>query len=126
MKTGDIRPCERKCLGPCGEWKHHSRFRTWRRESRGRVSTKSPTIRFSPVCKDCEQKRRHLDVLAERAEPNSGSYSTVAPSLCQRAMAAARLATLPPHRPGSASIEALTQPKAAELLNVTLAEARSS
>ena len=38
----------------------------------------------------------------------------------QRAMVAARLATLDAHRPsGTASIDAVTQPKAAELLNVS-------
>lgn len=45
------RPCERKCAR-CKEWKHHSRFRTWKqRQSRyGTVSTK-----FAADCKACEQ-----------------------------------------------------------------------
>lgn len=47
------RPCERKCI-QCEEWKHHSRFRTWKEH---RYSTAS--VMFSPRCKDCEQKIRN-------------------------------------------------------------------
>lgn len=54
----DPRPCERKCV-ECGEWKHHSRFRQWTREKRGRVTSESP-IRFCAKCKDCEQRIHNL------------------------------------------------------------------
>lgn len=47
------RPCEREC-DQCHEWKHHSRFRSWKR----RYNTKS-TLTFSDRCKDCEQKNRN-------------------------------------------------------------------
>lgn len=46
------RPCERKCR-TCGEWKHHSRFHT-----KAGNSTDA-RVRFSPDCRDCEQKHRN-------------------------------------------------------------------
>jgi HNH endonuclease len=51
------RPCERLCKGLCGEWKHYSRFRSYRNNP-GRKSTVS-TVSFSPICRDCEQKTRN-------------------------------------------------------------------
>jgi hypothetical protein len=44
-----IRPCERYCP-KCEQWKHHSRFRSWR-DSRGR----STSVQFARLCRDCEQ-----------------------------------------------------------------------
>jgi len=59
------RPCERQCK-KCGEWKHHSRFRTWKRKDYdGRNTTVSP-VRFHPVCRDCEQKERNEKKIADR------------------------------------------------------------
>lgn len=60
MGTEYPRPCERRCV-QCGEWKHHSRYRTWTR----RFSTKS-TITFSDRCRDCEQKERNDKKNADR------------------------------------------------------------
>jgi hypothetical protein len=54
----DPRPCERKCM-MCGEYKHHSRFRNWKR----RHSTVST---FKSECKDCEQKARNEKKNADR------------------------------------------------------------
>ena len=45
------RDCERECRR-CGEWKHFSRFRSWRRQ--GVLSTT-----FAADCLDCEQKARN-------------------------------------------------------------------
>src|SRR5437763_9251795 len=64
----DIRPCERKCLDKpvgCGEWKHHSRFRSYKTRH-GRLRTESASISFSPLCKACEQKRRDQKKNANR------------------------------------------------------------
>lgn len=58
MKTNQ-RPCERLCTGPCGEYKHHSRFRL-------KTAGHSTVSRFSPVCKDCEQKARNERKNADR------------------------------------------------------------
>jgi hypothetical protein len=49
-----MRPCERQCE-ECHEWKHHSRFRSWK-DLRNRNSTVSV---FSKLCRDCEQKARN-------------------------------------------------------------------
>jgi hypothetical protein len=49
----DQRPCERQCA-ECKLWKHHSRFRTWKR----RHSTVSTA--FSLRCRDCEQRLRNI------------------------------------------------------------------
>jgi hypothetical protein len=49
------RPCERLCKR-CQQWKHHSRFRSWKDSRPGRDGSISA---FSPVCKDCEQKERN-------------------------------------------------------------------
>lgn len=57
VTADDPRPCERRCI-QCGEWKHHSRFHSWRRKDRGSNSTDAP-IRFSVRCRDCEQKLRN-------------------------------------------------------------------
>jgi HNH endonuclease len=58
MITDRPRPCERQCK-ECGEWKHHSRFRSFRNNP-GRNSTNSTkVISFSPRCRDCEQKKRN-------------------------------------------------------------------
>jgi len=56
------RPGERKCA-ECGEWKHHSRFRSWR-DDRLRNSTVS--VSFSPLCRDCEQKLRNIKKNVDR------------------------------------------------------------
>jgi hypothetical protein len=58
MTITDPRPCERKCA-ECGEWKHHSRFRHWKRRY-GTVST------FALQCKACEQKLRNEKKNADR------------------------------------------------------------
>lgn len=51
------RPCERQCR-TCHEWKHHSRFH---------MKTGNSTIaRFSPNCRDCEQKKRNEKKNADR------------------------------------------------------------
>jgi hypothetical protein len=52
----ESRPCERQCA-ECGRWKHHSRFRL----AAGKVCniTDARAVRFSPRCKDCEQKLRN-------------------------------------------------------------------
>jgi hypothetical protein len=47
----DPRPCERRCE-ECGEYKHHSRYRL-------KTAGHSTVSRFSPRCKDCEQKLRN-------------------------------------------------------------------
>jgi len=62
MSSEGHRPCERHCEGPCGRYKHHSRFRSWRNL---RCRTESQ-IRFSPVCKDCEQTVRNEKKNADR------------------------------------------------------------
>jgi hypothetical protein len=53
------RPCERKCQ-TCGLWKHHSRFRIVGKTCNSTVS------RFSPCCRDCEQKERNERKNADR------------------------------------------------------------
>ncbi len=45
------RVCERECKR-CGQWKHHSRFHA-------KTTGNSTVARFSPVCRDCEQKDRN-------------------------------------------------------------------
>src|SRR5262249_59682070 len=49
--------CEQQCK-QCGEWKHYSRFHSWRRKDRGSNSSVAP-VRFSLICRDCEQKARN-------------------------------------------------------------------
>jgi hypothetical protein len=55
------RPCERKCT-QCGEFKHHQRFRSYKKTHRGDTYT---CLQFKPICRDCEQinrnKRKNLD-----------------------------------------------------------------
>jgi HNH endonuclease len=46
----NIRPCERLCQ-TCRQWKHHSRFHL--------KTGNSTDARFSPTCRDCEQKERN-------------------------------------------------------------------
>jgi hypothetical protein len=64
----DHRPCERQCLpeseGGCGRYKHHSRFRHWKDCRNSTVST--PLIRFSLICRDCEQRKRNERKNADR------------------------------------------------------------
>lgn len=50
----DHRPCERLC-GTCKQWKHHSRFRSYRDDRHSTVSA----ICFRPICRACEQKERN-------------------------------------------------------------------
>jgi hypothetical protein len=57
----DPRPCERKCAGPCGEWKHHSRF-----VGRKRRSPNGTVWEFNKTCRDCEQKARNEKKNADR------------------------------------------------------------
>lgn len=57
------RPCERLCKGPCGQWKHYSRFRSWRETSRHR----SVSIQFKSLCRDCELIERNKQKNADRA-----------------------------------------------------------
>jgi 5-methylcytosine-specific restriction endonuclease McrA len=57
MIGDDPRPCERQCKGPCGQWLHHSRFRSFR-SNPGRHGTMSNTVSFRPWCKACEHKQR--------------------------------------------------------------------
>jgi hypothetical protein len=56
---GNHRPCERKCI-ECEQWKHHSRFRAWKRRG-------SSTSTFASRCKDCEQKLQNEKKNADRA-----------------------------------------------------------
>jgi hypothetical protein len=49
----EIRDCERLCP-KCGQWKHHSRFRSRRRTTSIHVG-----IEFNSLCKDCEQIERN-------------------------------------------------------------------
>jgi hypothetical protein len=55
------RPCERKCAGPCGRWKHYSRFRVGKKGCNGTVA---PT--FSAICRACEQIARNEKKNADR------------------------------------------------------------
>jgi hypothetical protein len=55
------RPCERLCKGPCGLWKHYSRFR-----SRQRKTPHDIVWHFDPVCRDCQQKERNERKNADR------------------------------------------------------------
>src|SRR5262245_2987945 len=52
------RPCERKCQGRCGQWKHHSRFDSWE-DKRLPLRNGTVPVSFSPKCRDCEQKERN-------------------------------------------------------------------
>lgn len=54
------RPCERQCR-ECERWKHHSRFRQWR-DSR----CASPSVQFSTVCRECENRLRDALKNADR------------------------------------------------------------
>lgn len=64
------RPCERQCTR-CKIFKHHSRFRQYR-DPKMRVEKQ---VRFSTLCRDCEQKERNerknvdrpLSILRQRA-----------------------------------------------------------
>lgn len=49
-----IRDCERFCP-KCEQWKHHSRFRSWR-DSRVRSDS---GIQFAQHCRDCEQIKKN-------------------------------------------------------------------
>lgn len=68
------RPCDRVCQR-CGEWKHFSRFRSWRRHDI--VSTAQP--QFDSVCRDCRQIERNerknanrpLAIVEGRAAPRA-------------------------------------------------------
>src|SRR5215472_7030643 len=56
-----IRPCERQCPR-CDQWKHHSRFRSWKRRHQS-----TSTLTFATLCKDCEQIKRNERKNADRA-----------------------------------------------------------
>lgn len=60
-------PDQRKCLdrdqGGCGEWKHHSRFHSWKDKRR---SNSNVAVVFSPKCRDCEQRERNEKKNADR------------------------------------------------------------
>lgn len=67
MITNPPRPCERRCV-ECNEFKHHSRYRTFERKDRPRLGE---TVLFhqrgfSPICRDCEQKKRNEKKNADR------------------------------------------------------------
>lgn len=51
----DTRASERCCTGPCQQWKHHSRFRSFRETDR----FQEPRVRFASKCRDCEQIERN-------------------------------------------------------------------
>ncbi len=76
MSNEDPRPCERRCP-ECDQWKHHSRFRNWRRG----VST-STTIQFARLCRDCEQRtqneKKNADRPASIVEGRAKSYASAA------------------------------------------------
>ena len=57
----DHRPCERQCKGPCGLWKHHSRFR-----GRERKTPHGTVWEFDKDCKDCQQIKRNDQKNADR------------------------------------------------------------
>jgi 5-methylcytosine-specific restriction endonuclease McrA len=63
----DPRPCERRCKpvsqGGCGEWKHYSRFHSWKDKRR---SNSTIAVQFSPLCRDCEQRIRNEKKNADR------------------------------------------------------------
>lgn len=59
------RPCERQCKGPCGRWLHHSRFRSYK-TNHGRHGTKSASVSFHPICKQCENTARDEKKNADR------------------------------------------------------------
>jgi hypothetical protein len=71
------RPCERQCKGPCGRWKHYSRFRSWR-DHRNR----SASVIFSLICRACEQIQRNerknedrpFDIIRKRAKAHATKY----------------------------------------------------
>lgn len=65
MITVPPRPCERQCK-ECGEWKHYSRFHSWRATDRKRSNSTVAPVRFSPICRDCEQKQRNEKKNADR------------------------------------------------------------
>lgn len=52
----DPRPCERQCK-QCHEWKHYSRFHA--KGSKKAGNSTDARFRFSPICRDCEQKARN-------------------------------------------------------------------
>lgn len=54
----EARPCERWC-GECEMHKHHSRFHA-------KTAGNSSVARFSPICRDCEQKARNEKKNADR------------------------------------------------------------
>jgi hypothetical protein len=56
------RPCERYCP-KCGQWKHHSRFRAFRRR---RATSIDVAVTFARLCKDCEQIERNEKKNADR------------------------------------------------------------
>jgi hypothetical protein len=72
------RPCERECKGPCGRWKHYSRFRSW---VDSRVHVNSGRV-FSPICKACEQTERNerknedrpFAIMRKRAQTHASKY----------------------------------------------------
>src|SRR5262252_10436083 len=70
------RPCERQCKGPCGAWKHHSRFASRkRRRPNGTV-----WVEFNACCRDCEQKQRNEKKNADRPKAIIESRARVAAS----------------------------------------------
>ena len=58
------RPCERQCA-KCFEWKHYSRFRSWKH--RRAQTSMDVCIEFRPMCKDCEQIERNERKNVDRA-----------------------------------------------------------
>ncbi len=56
--SSDQRQCKQ-----CGEWKHHSRFHSWKDK---RLSNSTVAVSFRPICRDCEQKIRNEKKNADR------------------------------------------------------------
>jgi hypothetical protein len=57
------RPCEKQCV-ECHEWKHHSRFRSFKTRH-GRHNNMS-AVSFHARCRDCEQRLRNEKKNADR------------------------------------------------------------
>ena len=114
--------CYDDCEAGAAAWdREHQRIQAEANEARSEAARQQPRTedgrRLAPksdsgtTCSTTSLDRhKGREAKADLAGTNRGAV--------QRALVAARIATLPAHRPGTASIEAVSQPHAAELLNV--------
>ena len=122
LRAAQRQLCYDDCEAGAAAWdREHQRIQAEANEARSEAARQQPRTEdgrrlaaksdSGTTCSTTSLDRhKGREAKADLAGTNRGAV--------QRALVAARIATLPAHRPGTASIEAVSQPHAAELLNV--------